>query len=171
MRSKVLSLIALGLLLAACQTAPQQGGAAGGAGAAVQPTSPPTSGGPATTLNAPAPGSRGDFELIGDRVLFDFDKSDLRPEYRARIERWADWLKRYPNVRLTIEGHCDERGTREYNIALGDRRANAAKRYLVSLGIDTNRVTTISYGKERPAVVGSNESAWQQNRRGQAVVN
>jgi peptidoglycan-associated lipoprotein len=83
----------------------------------------------------------------------------------------AEWLKRYPNVNVTIEGHCDERGTREYNLALGDRRATAFKNYLVTLGVDARRVNTISYGKERPAVMGSNPSAWAQNRRGVTIVN
>ena len=87
------------------------------------------------------------------------------------IERWAAFLRKYPNLTTTVEGHCDERGTREYNLALGERRANAAKNFLVSLGIDARRVATISYGKERPAVVGSNEAAWSQNRRGVLVVN
>ncbi|MEK9661542.1 MAG: peptidoglycan-associated lipoprotein Pal [Alphaproteobacteria bacterium] len=114
----------------------------------------------------PPPGSQLDLEVnVGDRVFFDFDKSNLKPEARTTIERWAAWLKTYPQNRVTIEGHCDERGTREYNLALGERRANAAKEYLVSLGISPNRINTISYGKERPAVLGSNEQAWAQNRR------
>ncbi|MGE0254967.1 MAG: peptidoglycan-associated lipoprotein Pal [Alphaproteobacteria bacterium] len=112
-----------------------------------------------------------DLEInVGDRVFYDFDKYNLKPDARAQIERWAAWLKTYPNVKVTIEGHADERGTREYNLALGERRANAAMEYLVSLGVNANRVKTISYGKERPAVLGSNERAWSQNRRAVAVV-
>ena len=160
MRFKVLSIFAAVLLLAACETASDQtGGAAGQGGAA---------GGRA----AARPGSQEDLVAnVGDRVFFDFDKSDLKPEARRTIERWSAWLKQYSNVTVTIEGHCDERGTREYNIALGERRAAAAKNFLVSLGVDARRVATISYGKERPAVVGSNEAAWSQNRRGVMVVN
>ena len=108
---------------------------------------------------------------MGDRVFFDFDKSDIKAEGQTVLSRQADWLKRYPNVTVTVEGHCDERGTREYNLALGERRANAVRRALVALGIPQNRIQTISYGKERPAVVGSNEAAWAQNRRGVTVIN
>lgn len=117
------------------------------------------------------PGSIGDLEVnVGNRVLFDYDRYNLRPAAQATLERQAAWLKSYSNVTVTIEGHCDERGTREYNLALGARRANAAKDYLVSLGINPSRITTISYGKERPAVLGSNQDAWAQNRRGMTVV-
>jgi peptidoglycan-associated lipoprotein len=153
------SLLAAVALLAACETAPD------------------TSGQAASTATTPAthtvtPGSAEDFRTnVGDRVFFAFDKSDISPEARRTLERQAEWLKRYPNVTVTVEGHCDERGTREYNLALGERRATAAKNVLVALGVPANRVTTISYGKERPAVVGSNESAWAQNRRGVTVVN
>ena len=119
----------------------------------------------------PPPGSQLDLEVnVGDRVFYDFDKSNLKPEARTTIERWAAWLKTYPQNRVTIEGHADERGTREYNLALGERRANAAMEYLVSLGINANRVSKVSYGKERPAVLGSNESAWAQNRRAVIVL-
>lgn len=117
------------------------------------------------------PGSIGDLEVnVGNRVLFDYDRYNLRPAAQATLERQAAWLKTYSSVTVTIEGHCDERGTREYNLALGARRANAAKDYLVSLGISPARITTISYGKERPAVLGSNQDAWAQNRRGMTVV-
>ncbi len=117
------------------------------------------------------PGSVGDLEVnVGNRVLFDYDRYNLRPAAQATLERQAAWLNSYPNVTVTIEGHCDERGTREYNLALGARRANAAKDYLVSLGINPLRITTISYGKERPAVLGSNQDAWAQNRRGLTVL-
>ena len=117
------------------------------------------------------PGSIGDLEVnVGNRVLFDYDRYNLRPAAQATLERQAAWLKSYSNVTVTIEGHCDERGTREYNLALGARRANAAKDYLVSLGINPARSTTISYGKERPAVLGSNQNAWTQNRRGSTGV-
>jgi peptidoglycan-associated lipoprotein len=118
------------------------------------------------------PGSQADLVAnVGDRLFFDFDKADLKPDGRKQVEKWAEWLKKYPQNTVTIEGHCDERGTREYNLALGERRAAASKKYLTALGIDAKRVATISYGKERPAVVGSNEAAWAQNRRDVMVVN
>ncbi len=166
MRTKLLSLFAVSLLLAACESASTTtaGSAGGGAAASTAPAAAPRTG--------PVPGSQQDLVVnVGDRVFFDLDKSDLKPEARRTLERQAAWLKQYGNVAVTIEGHCDERGTREYNLALGDRRAKAASNYLVSLGIPANRIKTISYGKERPAVLGSNEAAWSQNRRGVTVVN
>jgi peptidoglycan-associated lipoprotein len=117
------------------------------------------------------PGSEEDLKQnVGDRVFFDTDQSGINAEGRKTLERQAQWLKRYPNLTVTIEGHCDERGLREYNLALGDRRATSAKDMLVALGIDVRRIKTVSYGKERPAVVGSDESAWAQNRRAVTVV-
>jgi peptidoglycan-associated lipoprotein len=120
---------------------------------------------------APVPGSQEDFvsRVSSDRVFFDTDKSDIDAEDQAILSSQAAWLKRYPNVRATIEGHCDERGTRDYNIALGARRANAAKNYLASAGIDPARITTVSYGKERPEAVGSDETSWARNRRAVTV--
>lgn len=106
---------------------------------------------------------------VGDRVFFEYDSSAITDEAKQTLELQAAWLQKNPTVGLSVEGHCDERGTREYNIALGERRANAAKKVLVSLGVASNRITTISYGKERPAVVGSDESAWSQNRRAVSV--
>jgi peptidoglycan-associated lipoprotein len=118
------------------------------------------------------PGSPQDLETsAGDRVFFPFDRADISPEAREILSRQADWLRRYPNVTVTIEGHCDERGTREYNLALGERRAQAAKNVLVASGISASRISTISYGKERPAVVGSAEESYAQNRRAVTVVN
>jgi peptidoglycan-associated lipoprotein len=116
---------------------------------------------------AGGPGSQEDFiaRVTSDRIFFALDRFDVDAEDRPILDSQAAWLRQYPNVRITIEGHCDERGTRDYNIALGERRANAAKNYLVSLGIDPSRITTVSYGKERPAALGSNEQAWAQNRR------
>jgi peptidoglycan-associated lipoprotein len=108
---------------------------------------------------------------VGDRIFFDYDKSDLSPEARATVEALAAWMSSYPATTIGIEGHCDERGTREYNLALGERRASAVHDYLVALGVAPNRLSTISYGKERPAVLGSNEESWAQNRRDVFVVN
>ena len=108
---------------------------------------------------------------VGDRVFFDFDKSVIKPEGQTTLERQADWLKKYANVTVTIEGHCDERGTREYNLALGERRATAVRNALTALGVSANRVKVISYGKDRPIVPGDNEQAWAQNRVGITVIN
>jgi peptidoglycan-associated lipoprotein len=108
---------------------------------------------------------------IGDRVFFDYDRSDIKGEAQGLLDQVSVWMQTYPSVTLSIEGHCDERGTREYNLALGERRASAVNDYLVALGIEPSRLSTISFGKERPAVLGSNESSWAQNRRGVLVVN
>ena len=160
MRFKVLSMFAAVLLLAACETASDQSANTAGQGGA---------GAGQTTR---CTGCQEDLvATVGDRIFFDFDKSNVKQEARKTVEAWAAYLKRYPNVSATIEGHCDERGTREYNIALGERRATAAKNALVAQGIDAKRLSTISYGKERPAVVGSNEAAWSQNRRAVLVIN
>ena len=164
MRLKALSLLAAVSLLAACETAPDNAnkGAAGG-GVTPQATAPAA---------GPRDGSQEQLRAqAGDRVFFGFDKSDISAESRQILQKQADWMKAHPSVTVTVEGHCDERGTREYNLALGERRATAVKNVLVALGIPANRVSTISYGKERPAVVGSNEAAWAQNRRGVTTVN
>ncbi len=118
------------------------------------------------------PGSNADFQrsVTSNTVLFGLDQYDIDPAARAILDNQAQWLARYPNVRITIEGHCDERGTREYNLALGDRRANAAKNYLAARGVAASRITTISYGSERPAATGSDDAAWAQNRRAVTVV-
>lgn len=114
---------------------------------------------------------RADFERnVGDRVFFAFNQSDISHESRGKLHNQAEWLKKHSSVKATIEGHCDDRGTREYNLALGERRAEAVRKFLVGQGIEANRLETISYGKEKPAVVGDNESAWSQNRRAVTVV-
>jgi len=122
-------------------------------------------GGPVT------PGSQADLaQNVGDRVFFALAESTLSADAQHTLERQVAWLKQYPGVSVTVEGHCDERGTREYNLALGERRAATVKKYLVGLGLAANRISTISYGKERPAVIGSDESAWSQNRRAVTVI-
>lgn len=117
------------------------------------------------------PGTQQDLVVnVGDRVFFGFDRHDLTEDARDTLQKQAQWLKKYPHLNVTVEGHADERGTREYNLALGDRRANSVKNYLIALGIDSSRISTISYGKERPAVPESTPAAWAQNRRAVTVV-
>ena len=167
MRIKFLSVFAAVALLAACETAPDESANAG-SGGSTQPTTSTT----ATAPTGPAPGSAEDFVVnVGDRVFFDFDSSALDGQARTTLERQAFFLRKYPSTSVTIEGHCDERGTREYNLALGERRASAVRDYLVSLGIDPSRLNTISYGKERPVNPASTEQAWAENRRGVTVLN
>ncbi len=128
---------------------------------------------PAANVGTSAiPGSAADFaaQSGSDHVLFQYDSYELDEEARTILGKQAEWLARYPSIRITVEGHADERGTREYNLALGDRRATAAKNFLAAQGVDTSRMTTISYGKERPAVDGTDEAAWAQNRRAVTVV-
>ncbi|MGH9318107.1 MAG: peptidoglycan-associated lipoprotein Pal [Thermoanaerobaculia bacterium] len=103
-------------------------------------------------------------------AFFDFDKAELRSDARTALATDAEWLKKYPSIQVLIEGHCDERGTSKYNLSLGDRRANAAREYLASLGVDAARIKTLSYGKERPFCTASTEECWQQNRRGHFLI-
>ena len=171
---KFLSMIAALTLVAACETAPQDSGDSSGGGASTQTSasgsgSSATSGGTATSVQ---PGSQEDLVLnVGDRVFYGYDKYNLTAEARATAKNQAAWLKANPTVTVTVEGHADERGTREYNLALGERRATALKNYLVTLGVSSSRVATISYGKERPVALGHNDEAWSQNRRGVMTVN
>jgi peptidoglycan-associated lipoprotein len=166
--------LSLALLLAACggnkmmevpPPAPPPPPVAMPAPPPAQPAPPPPRP-PAPVQQSIVPGSVQDFQVnVGDRVFFSYDKSDLDDRARAVLQKQAAWLQRYGAVILTIEGHTDERGTREYNIALGARRAQAVKDFLTSLGISTARLETISYGKERPVCIESNEACWAQNRR------
>jgi len=163
MHARIISLLGASLLLlAACSSPPPE----------TPPPGPPGPPGGGVGSQSIVPGSQQDLEAsAGDRVFFAFDRSDITPESQQILARQADWLRRYPNVTVTIEGHCDERGTREYNLALGERRAQAVKNVLVAAGIPAARISTISYGKERPIVVGSNEQAWAQNRVAITTVN
>jgi peptidoglycan-associated lipoprotein len=132
------------------------------------PPPPPPAPAPAPTIQ---PGSIKDFQVnVGDTVHFDYDKYAVLDADKDLLKKQADWLAKYPDVKVTIEGYADERGTREYNLALGARRANAVKEYLVSLGVATARIETISYGKEKPICTDSNETCWAQNRRGVTVI-
>jgi len=119
------------------------------------------------------PGSQEDFlqqvGAFGDRILFETDRFNVDAEDQAVLQRQAQWLAQYPNTRAIVEGHADERGTRDYNLALGERRANSAKNYLTSIGVDASRIQTVSYGKERPSALGSDEQSWAQNRRAVTV--
>jgi peptidoglycan-associated lipoprotein len=134
-------------------------------------TSAQTGTGTGTGTSGPVKGSQEDFvaSVSSDRIFFDTDQYDVDAQDQQTLQSQAAWLQQNPNVRVTVEGHADERGTRDYNIALGERRANAAKNYLASLGIDPSRINTVSYGKERPAALGSDEASWAQNRRAVTV--
>ena len=172
MTRKFLSIVAAGLLVAACSTDQETASQSGGAGSTVPAANQPVTSSASTNAVSVTPGSREEFvSEVGDRIFFGLDQYDLTPEARTTLERQAFWLRKYPSTTVTIEGHCDERGTREYNLALGDRRASAAKDYLIALGVDAGRVPTISYGKDRPVAFGSNEEAWVQNRRGVTTIN
>ena len=161
-----LSAVSAVLILAACTTKPEAAATQGPPVATQQPSAPT---GPVTS--SVLPGSTEDFRVnVGDTVHFDYDKYDIRDADKAVLQRQAAWLARYPNVRITVEGHADERGTREYNLALGARRANSVKEYLVSLGTASGRLETVSYGKERPVCAESTESCWAQNRRGVTTI-
>jgi peptidoglycan-associated lipoprotein len=147
------AVLVAGLALGACANNPADNAQANAAGAAT-------------------PGSQQDFVVnVGDRVFFETDSTELTPQSRATLDKQAQWLTNYNRYAFTIEGHADERGTREYNIALGARRAQAARDYLVSRGIAANRMHTISYGKERPVAVCDDISCWSQNRRAVTVLN
>jgi peptidoglycan-associated lipoprotein len=159
-------LITASLVLAGCSKKPPE-----------ELPPPPIGTGPTTTPTGPsgpgyALGSQGDFvaNTMADRILFDTNEFNVDSRDQAILQSQAQWLARNPNARITIEGHADERGTRDYNLALGERRANAAKNYLASLGVNPSRMTTVSYGKERPEALASSESAWAQNRRAVSIV-
>ncbi|PKB19083.1 peptidoglycan-associated lipoprotein [Novosphingobium kunmingense] len=160
----LIAMLAAGLAVSACskkppaQLPPDPGGA-------VSTETP-------TASTGPTPGSQADFvaTLMGqDTILFDTDQYNIDSADQAALAAQAQWLAKYPAKRATVEGHADERGTREYNLALGERRANAAKNYLVSLGVDAARIATVSYGKERPVALGSDEGSWARNRRAVTV--
>ena len=136
------------------------------------PAGPRTPGGPTGPIDTrPIPGSVQDFVInVGDFVYFDLDSYDIRSDAMPVLDAQAAWLRQYPGVRVRVEGNCDERGTREYNLALGARRANAVRDYLASRGVASSRIVTLSWGKERPVDPGSNEDAWARNRNGHTVI-
>ena len=180
MRMKILGLFFAAFAMAACETSLVDKGSAAGGGAAdmkkpmveVKPAPAPA---PQVAMREmpgkPKAGTQEDLvTAVGDRVFFDFDKYDLENDARGILEKQATWLEQNPGVTATIEGHTDERGTRDYNLALGERRANSVRDYLVALGINANRLKTLSYGKERPVNPGSTNEDWGKNRRGVMVV-
>lgn len=166
---KLWSLAAAAVLLAACETPPGSDGSAGGAGGKHG------AGGSGVNENPYGDTGMGGaqelVENVPDRVFFGYDSSVLDGRDQGVLQLQAEWLKANPAITITVEGHADERGTREYNLALAERRANSVKNYLSRLGVNASRINTISYGKERPAVVGSSDAAWAKNRRGVTVIN
>ncbi|WP_404386033.1 peptidoglycan-associated lipoprotein Pal [Caenispirillum salinarum] len=176
MKFRSLSVFAAVALLAACTTPPEEGAGTGGAGA--MGTAGMGAGAAGEGVGAdgmgqagPAAGSVQEFrEVVGDRVFFATDAYTLSPEAQAALRRQAAWLQQYPGKTVLVEGHADERGTREYNLALGERRANSAKDFLVLQGVPANNIQTVSYGKERPVCVESTPDCWQQNRRAVTVI-
>ena len=174
-------------LLAACETASEIDAVASGASgstastSASSGTSSSSSGGSSSTTSSTSTTSASSDSgttsysydtdpqtaliKVGDRVLFGYDSSELDDEDRSILDNQGKFLNQNPSLKVTIEGHCDERGTREYNLALGEKRASAVKDYLISVGINSDRISVVSYGKERPQVLGSNKAAWSMNRR------
>jgi peptidoglycan-associated lipoprotein len=168
-----LRMLAAALLLAGCSSTSDEMSGTAGAGSGGVGAGDAARGGIASSAlpGEPVPGSQEDLEVsVGDRVFFAYDSAVLSPIASQTLDRQAAWLKQYPEIFLTVEGHTDERGTRDYNLALGDRRANAVKNYLVALDIQPNRILTISYGEERPAEAANDETAWANNRRAVSVV-
>ena len=165
MKIRFLCMVAAVSLLAACSSdEPKKA-------ETVATNTQPTAVAPPVKTVGIVPGSQEDFvKNVGDRVFFDYDKASLKPEGKDQLTKWVAFLKQYPNDQLQVEGHADERGTREYNLALGEKRAASVKDFLVANGVAATRLHTISYGKERPAVLGSNEAAYAQNRRGVGVI-
>ena len=174
--STLLRLVAVGVAvtaIAACTPRRPVDGAAGDTPPMTGPQYPTAPTGPVDggDLGASTPGSEQDFVVnIGDRIYFDLDSYEVRPDAYPRLDAQAAWLQRYPQVTVRIEGNADERGTREYNLALGARRAESVRSYLVQRGIAPARIDTISYGKERPIAAGSNEEAWARNRNAHTAI-
>jgi len=161
---KILLSLFVAAFISACATKPKDSAETSGTGSSADNAT-------AETAEVQG-GSQEDLIVnVGDRVFFGYDSSKLDEDAQELLQDQVAWLKQYPDVSVTVEGHCDERGTREYNLALGEKRAQAVKNYIIGLGVDSSRVSTISFGKERPAVVGSNDGAWSQNRRSVTTVN
>jgi len=164
MRKQLASVVALGFVLAACESKHEQPVVADGNGFPDWPA-------PSAEVRGPNPGSAEDFKAnINDSVYFAFDSYELTTEGRAALDQQIEWLNQWPQAEFVIEGHCDVRGTVEYNLALGERRGNAIKHYLITNGVDPSRLDVVSYGKERPAETGLDEGSHAQNRRGVSVL-
>lgn len=171
MGARILSLLAVLVLVAGCSSTPKDDGSVSSQGDMMSTTTTQTAPVDTNMAGAPVPGSQQDLVVnVGDRIFFGYDQHDLTSEARSIVERQAQWLKTYGNVNITVEGHADERGTREYNLALGEKRAMVVRNYLIANGVAPTRVQTISYGKERPAVMGGDDTSWAQNRRAVVVV-
>ena len=168
MFQRILAIVAATFLLAACETASQVSGDSASTSASNTASSSSASSGSSSAADK-TPAEK--LAQVGDTVNFDFDSAELAVSARSTLNRQAAFLSLNPDLMIVIEGHADERGTREYNLALGDRRATAVRDYLVAKGINSARVRTVSYGKERPAVAGSDEAAWSKNRRAATVLN
>ena len=168
MFQRILAIVAATFLLAACETASQVSGDSASTSASNTASSSSASSASSSAAEK-TPAEK--LAQVGDTVNFDFDSAELTVSARSTLNRQAAFLSLNPDLMIVIEGHADERGTREYNLALGDRRATAVRDYLVAKGINSARVRTVSYGKERPAVAGSDESAWAKNRRAATVLN
>ena len=168
MFQRILAIVAATFLLAACETASQVSGDSASTSASNTASSSSASSASSSAADK-TPAEK--LAQVGDTVNFDFDSSELTVSARSTLNRQAAFLSLNPDLMIVIEGHADERGTREYNLALGDRRATAVRDYLVAKGINSARVRTVSYGKERPAVAGSDEAAWAKNRRAATVLN
>lgn len=177
MIKRILTLVAATALLAACETASTTDSSATSSSSTTATTGTSTATSTATTTAAaaetetPAEKMKREFTKVGTTILFDFDSSQISDYARTVLDRQAAFLKAQPEARIILGGHADERGTREYNLALGERRAAAARDYLVAKGVNSARIRIISYGKERPTAVGSNEAAWRLNRRAESVLN
>lgn len=168
MTNRFLILIAAIGLLAACETAPKDAGDAAGSSASSSSSSSSTA---SSSDGGSSSMSKADeLTSIGDTVFFDFDSSALSGDAKATLAAQAAFLASNPSITIVVEGHTDERGTREYNLALGERRASAARDYLVAQGVNTARIKTISYGKERPSFIGSNPYAYSKNRRSVSII-
>jgi peptidoglycan-associated lipoprotein len=169
---RLAAIVGLTLSIAACASQPKpQPLAPTTAPAPPSEYTPPTNGPVSEQQTAPVPGSMQDFVVsAGDRVFFDTDAYEIRPDAAEILAKQADWLSRYPLVMVRVEGNCDERGTREYNFALGARRANSVRDFLVAHGVDGSRITTVSYGKERPIDPGDDEDAWSKNRNAHTAI-
>jgi peptidoglycan-associated lipoprotein len=169
MRMKVLAVLASLFLVAACSSDGEEAATTQNTGNQTQAAAPPPP--PPPAPSGPADGSIEQFmQVAGDRVFFALDRSDLSPQAQSTLDAQAQWLNAFPSVTITVEGHADERGTDDYNLALSARRAAAVRDYLIASGVSASRIETLAFGESRPVATGSNEAAWAQNRRAVTVL-